>query len=151
MTFTENLDESNITIIITDRNALIFSFEDLKSLRDEPYFENCSDIFLHLKMQYSSELLNEDFYPLSRFINEQIFDHEINWINTFAILEKENFAQVYRNREEEIDEINVFDNIQDAINYDQEINSEIDDVNFRNGLIAGVREQLIDENIIENN
>ena len=149
MKFTENSDQSSIIISISDKNNLTFSFENLKSLRDEPYFDNCSDIFLHLKTQYSDQILNDDFYPLSRFINEKIIDHEINWTNTFSVLEKENFAQVYRNREDELDEIDVLDNILGALNHDQEINEEIDDPNFRNALIEGVRQQLITEDIIE--
>lgn len=151
MTFKEHLEKSKIIISISNNNHLTFSFDDFKKLRNEPYFENCCDLFLHLKTQYSDKLLNADFYPLARLINEQIFNHKINWINTFSILEKENFAQVYRERIEKNDEIDVFDNILEAINLDEEINSEIDNINFRNGLIEGVREQLINENIIENN
>lgn len=107
------INKNQIITIIGNLNITI-EINQFNSVRTENEYNNCSNLFLELSKQdngISMELL----FELARILNDNLPNHQINWMNTFCVINMgifNDFLTVSENIEET--EINVFDNILDA-------------------------------------
>lgn len=149
MSYQLDLSNSKITFKIKNELSQQIDLEKFKSIRNENDFSNCCDLFIHLKEKYKEKVENEFFYELAILINNNIENHSIDWVNTFAVIEKENYAKHLRKSDSNDDEeCDVFDNIVEALEYNDEIDIEIEKKATRNSIIEGVTEILKEKKII---
>ncbi len=91
-------------------------------------------------------------YELARKLNDILPNHRINWKSTFCVINMEVFNNILignsidGNIEE--DEINVFDNIEDVIDINRQVNEELSNELARTNFEEGVRLILIEKGII---
>ncbi|MEN9303508.1 MAG: hypothetical protein RL264_1937 [Bacteroidota bacterium] len=144
------IDENKTITLVGNRNITI-EINQFNSVRTENEYNNCSNLFLQLSQQdngISMELL----YELARILNDILPNHQINWMSTFCVINMEVFNNILNgngiNGNIEEDEINVFDNIEDAIDINRQVNEELSNGLTRTNFEEGVRISLVREGII---
>ena len=141
------INENQTITLVGNRNITI-EITHFNSVRKENGYDNCGELFLQLSQQdngISMELL----YELARILNDNLPNHQINWMSTFCVINMgvfNNFLTVSENREET--EINVFDNILDAIDEHRDVNEQLSDLEYRKSFEEGVRFVLVENGII---
>ena len=141
------LDGNQIIITVND-GVIINEIDHFNSVRTEKGYDNCSNLFLELSKQdngISMELL----FELARILNDNLPNHQINWMNTFCVINMgifNDFLTVSENIEE--NEINVFDNILDAIDENRQVNEELSNELAMTNFEEGVRFVLVENGII---
>ena len=141
------LFENQIIITVNDR-VINIEIDHFKSVRTENGYDNCCELFLQLSQEDNS-ISTEILYELAIIINVNLLNHNIDWVSTFCVINMgifNDFLTVSENREET--EINVFDNILDAIDENRDVNEELSDVEYRKSFEEGVRLKLIEKEII---
>ena len=146
-----NYNETDNEIIIEFNNSVLkFNLEDFQSTRDHYPFENFSDTFYRLYT--NKEMGVENLYELALLINEHYENHNIDWIHTFGYIERERYADAFRELESDDDNgVSVFDGIDEALHYDEDIEYEMNiniNINTFNAIIESVDEKLRDRRII---
>ncbi len=156
MAYTINSQNDIITITINSENPVVKNFDinNFRSLRVKYGFDNCSDLFVHISENGIIPEIDKELYiELVRLINSRFPTHGIDWVNTFAVIEfdKYNRAIVKLNsgneNDEEENDMNIFDNIGEAISSDDEINQELNNTKIREAMISTAREKLIQRDI----
>ena len=144
------INENKTITLVGNRNITI-EITHFNSVRKENGYDNCCELFLQISQQdngISMELL----YKLARILNDNLPNHQINWMSTFCVINMEVFNNILNgngidgNIEE--DEINVFDNIEDAIDINRQVNEELSNGLTRTNFEEGVRISLVREGII---
>lgn len=141
------INENQTITLVGNRNITI-EITHFNSVRTEKDYDNCSNLFLELSQQdngISIELL----YELAKILNDILPNHQIDWMSTFCVINMgvfNNFLTVSENREET--EINVFDNILDAIDEHRDVNEQLSDLEYRKSFEEGVRFVLVENGII---
>ena len=141
------LVENYLVITINDR-VINIEIDHFKSVRTVNGYDNCCELFLQLSQEDNS-ISTEILYELAIIINVNLLNHNIDWVSTFCVINMgifNDFLTVSENREET--EINVFDNILDAIDENRDVNEELSDVEYRKSFEEGVRLKLIEKEII---
>ena len=136
-----------VAIILNDREFTKNEISEYVATRDLEHLENCCDLFIHFS---ESEIKVEEnlYFELATLINNEMPENNIDWLNTFTAIQKENYAEVLRRENNDESESNVFDDIEGAIDYNEEIQDEMSKYNFRESLKEGVRIKLEERGII---
>ncbi len=144
------LVENYLVITINDR-MINLEIDHFNSLRTENGYDNCCELFLQLS-QEDNGISMEMLYELARILNNILPNHQINWMSTFCVINMEIFNNILnRNGVDgnvEEDEINVFDNIQDAIDINLQVNEELSNEMTKSNFQEGIRFVLVENHII---
>lgn len=143
--------ENEVEITFCSNKTIYLEYSVFLALNSRQYFRDYSTMFVHVFVNYTVNI--ENFYPLAKMINKKIPNNIINWVDTFAVFETINYESAINRKndvktkeEEAIDfeDWDLNDILENPVEYD------LGDSNFRNKLIQGVRERLIQEKIIKN-
>jgi hypothetical protein len=146
------MNENQINITNGDR-IININIDDFNFVRRVNGYNNCCDLFLQFSKQDNS-LSIEILYELARLLNENLPNNNIDWMSTFCVIN----IEIYNNalitiasdldEDNNDDEINVFDNIEDAIDENREANEELSNEEVRRSFEEGIRLVLVENRII---
>jgi len=141
----------NQTITINSNRNITIEITHFNSVRKENGYDNCGELFLQLSQQdngISMELL----YELARILNDNLPNHQINWMSTFCVINMGIFNDILNgngiNGDSKEVEINIFDNIEDVIDINRQVNEELSNELARTNFEEGVRLSLVENGII---
>ena len=142
--------ENQIIKINSNRNITI-EITHFNSVRKENGYDNCGELFLQLSQQdngISMELL----YEIARILNDNLPNHQINWMSTFCVINMGIFNDILNgngiNGDSKEVEINIFDNIEDVIDINRQVNEELSNELAMTNFEEGVRFVLVENGII---
>ena len=144
------INENKTITLVGNRNITI-EITHFNSVRKENGYDNCCELFLQISQQdngISMELL----YKLARILNDILPNHQINWMSTFCMINMGIFNDILNgngiNGDSKEVEINIFDNIEDVIDINRQVNEELSNELARTNFEEGVRLSLVENGII---
>jgi hypothetical protein len=144
------IKENQIIILVGNRNITI-EINQFNSVRTENEYNNCSNLFLQLSQQ-DNDISMELLYELARILNDILPNHQINWMSTFCVINIGLFNDILNgngiNGDSKEVEINIFDNIEDVIDINRQVNEELSNELARTNFEEGVRLSLVENGII---
>jgi hypothetical protein len=143
----EIIYNNNVVTITLGNRRFENNISDYLTIRNLEYLDKCCDLFLHLS-EKDIIIEKELYFELAILIKNEAPQNSINWVNTFIAIEKENYAEVLRSKDDDESEISVFDNIEKAIHYNDEIQSEMSSSEIRKAMREGVENELKRREII---
>lgn len=134
-----------LEIELGKKKKIHFLIDELKITRKYLELISCCDCILHLQETKSDFVTDEFFYSLAKIINENLTDHQINWVNTFVAVELIKYDNALdKDKGENNEGIGVCDNIDQNLDNLAEINNP----EIKNALIEQVKHKLKIERII---
>ncbi len=107
-----------------DDRELINNIEDYLSIRNIDELENCCDLLCHMKKNHEDKVSDDELYDLAKIIKLNFPDSRIDWINTFVQIESSNYLNALEGNQDNDVECNVFDNIEDVLNTENEVETQ---------------------------
>ncbi len=133
--------KKTLTITIGEK-VITRDLNDFTRVRKIDDYDDCCDLIYHLKTNHLKDNEDKILYDIASIIENEIDNHGIRWFNTFMAVEKENYAIKLREDKGDEVETNVFDGIDEAINFNEDINEEMSDLGIKMAIQEIVGKEL---------
>lgn len=105
--------------ISKENRELVVNIGDFLTTKSINSLENCSDLFYQLKLNHHDKISDEELYDLARIIKLNFPNSEIEWINTFVLIESLNYLNAIESKSEGL-ETDIFENIEGDLDFSRE-------------------------------
>ncbi len=149
MSYSIKKDKGFVIVELAKGKEFEIEINQFKTTRTlENGLTSCCDLFIHIKQTKKEWVDDNLFYDLVLIINEEIPDHEINWVNTFIAIEQENYSDYLLTEEANDKSVDILDEIDKVFEDSEVLNEEFSKREVRSGLKEQVEGKLRARGII---